>query len=181
MTEGFVGEIRLFAGNFNPQNWALCNGQNMSIAQNDVLFSLIGTTYGGDGIQTFKLPDFRGRVPVGQGQGQGLTQRTIGEASGTETCTVLSSQMPSHTHPVAASAANATSTAPGPLMLYGAMQPAGAISGLYTNATAGGAVVQLDTRAISNAGSSQPHDNMMVTTCISFIMALEGIYPQRPN
>src|SRR6478752_1968066 len=98
MSEPFIGEIRLFGGNFAPQGWAFCDGQLLSISQFDALFSLVGTTYGGDGVTTFALPDLRGRVPVHQGQGQATTNRVIGERAGSESVTLISAQMGAHDH-----------------------------------------------------------------------------------
>src|SRR6185437_6635000 len=110
MSDYFVGEIRMFGGNFAIKNWAFCNGQFMSIAQNQALFSLIGTTYGGDGVRTFALPDLRGRLPIGQGQGIGLSPRTMGENAGSEQVTVLLNEMPLHSHAFNATADAATTS-----------------------------------------------------------------------
>ena len=104
MSDYFLGEIRMFGGNFAIQNWAFCNGQLMNIAQNTALFSLLGTTYGGNGIQTFGLPDLRGRVPMGQGNGPGMTLRAIGEVGGSESVTLTLNQMPMHSHALSATA-----------------------------------------------------------------------------
>ena len=114
MSEPFVGEIRMFGFGFAPQGWAPCNGQLLPINQNQALFSLLGTTYGGDGEATFALPDLRSRVPVGQGQGPGLSAYAEGQAGGAETVTLTATQMPGHTHPVRASSSAAGSTSPGP-------------------------------------------------------------------
>ena len=117
MSDYFLGEIRMFGGNFAIKNWAFCNGQLMSIAQNTALFSLLGTTYGGNGIQTFALPDLRGRIPMGQGNGPGLTPRIIGEVGGTEPVTVTLNQMPMHSHAFSVTADAATVAAVGPTVL----------------------------------------------------------------
>ncbi len=117
MSDYFIGEIRLFAGNFAPRDWAFCEGQIMSIAQNTALFSLLGTQYGGNGQTTFALPDLRGRVPMHQGQGPGLSPRDIGEVSGSETVTLLSTQMPAHSHALRASTTAAAGSTPAGALL----------------------------------------------------------------
>lgn len=185
MSDCFLGEIRMFAGSYNPQNWVFCNGAQMSVQQYQALYSLIGITYGG-GPVTFNLPDLRGRVPIGQGTGSTstppLTARTIGQTGGEETHTLASGEMPAHSHPVYASTGDATSQVVGPTMLYGTVKPSGATTGLYsTSAPPVVTVVQLDAKAVSVSEGGQFHNNMMVTTAISFIMATLGNYPQRPN
>jgi microcystin-dependent protein len=175
----FIGEIRMFAGNFAPQGWALCSGQLMSIAQNDVLFSLLGTIYGGDGQSTFALPDFRGRVPLHQGQGQ--TQNfTLGEFGGTETETLTASQLPAHTHVLSASAEVPQAVPAGGINLSdSAYVPASPVPKpkMYANPDT---LVAMSASAIATAGGSQPHDNMAPSLALNFIIALEGIYPSRP-
>ena len=114
--EPFIGEIMLFAGNFAPRNWALCNGQILSIAQNTALFSILGTTYGGNGQTTFALPDLRGRVPIHAGQGPGLTNRTLGENGGEEAHVLTSAEMPMHTHGAVVTSSNGTSASPAGLL-----------------------------------------------------------------
>lgn len=189
MSECFLGEIRMFAGNYNPEDWIFCNGQQMSVQQYQALFSLIGVTYGGDGVNNFNVPDLRGRILVGQGTNTTtnppLTNRVIGQTGGEENHTVLVAEMPAHSHPVYASTGNATSITAGPTMLYATLvpnTPAG-ITGLYTTAVPPAVTaVQFDTqKAVSATGGSQPHNNMMTTTAISFIMATLGMYPTRPN
>jgi len=188
MSDCFLGEIRMFAGNYNPEDWVLCNGQSMSVQQNQALFSLLGVTYGGDGVNTFLLPDLRGRVPVGQGTNSTtnppLTARTIGQTGGEESHTLTYAEMPAHNHPVYVSGTNATSTTAGPTMLYGTLVPntTAGITGLYTNVdTTTLPAVQMDPKAVTFTGGGQPHNNMMITTAISFIMAVLGNYPMRPN
>lgn len=172
MSDPYVGEIRMFGGNFAPQGWAFCNGQLMPIAENDALFSLIGTIYGGDGQSTFALPDLRGRVPVHQGAGPGLSPYRIGTVCGTEEVTLTPAQTPAHSHPLGAHAGPGTTTAP-----TGAV-PAGTSAGaLYTAGGPSGAA-SMGAEAISpSTGSSQPHENVMPFQCVSFIISLFGIYP----
>lgn len=170
MSEPFIGEIRMFAGNFAPRGWQFCQGQLLSIAQNSALFSILGTTYGGNGMTTFALPDLRGRVPLGPGQGLGLSPRTLGEQGGVETVTLISTQIPAHTHALNASSATPTTADPG-----GALLPTGA-SRIY----AGGAPsAQLSPTSIGVAGGSQPHQNMQPFLAMNYIIAVEGIYPSR--
>jgi microcystin-dependent protein len=169
MSEPFIGEIRMFGGTFAPNGWALCNGQLVAISEYDALFSLIGTTYGGDGQSTFALPDLRGRLPMHLGTGPGLSPRVIGEAFGAESVTLTAAQMPAHAHPLAAAGAATLSS------------PQGARYG-----NTGANVTYLDTaptRAFASAahvaaGGSQPHDNLMPSLCVNFIISLFGIYPQ---
>lgn len=167
----FVGEIRIFGFNFAPQGWAQCNGQLLSIAQNTALFSLLGTTYGGDGQATFALPDLRSRLPVGQGQGPGLSSYAEGQAGGAETVTLAATQMPGHSHPVKASSSAANSGQPEGRTL------ARSASHTYT--------AQPDTSTVMNAGmlgdtgGSQPHDNIQPYLAVNFCIALQGIFPSR--
>jgi microcystin-dependent protein len=171
MSEPFVGEIRMFAGNFAPRNWALCDGQLLAIAQNDALFSLLGTIYGGDGRTTFGLPDLRGRIPIHAGSGPGLTPRALGEKAGQENVTLTENQLPSHTHPVKASTAAATQNNPD-----GQFLGASPTVRVFRPAALD---TSLDATSISNVGGSQSHGNVMPFLCINFIIALFGIYPSR--
>lgn len=175
MADPFLGEIRMFAGNFAPRGWAFCAGQILSISQNTALFSLLGTTYGGNGQTTFALPDLRGRAPVSSGQGPGLSNYNLGEMAGSESVTLLTSQMPAHTH-----AANA-STQPG-----SASSPANGVCASGVDSQGGsvnGYVAAPNTtmapQAIGAAGGSQPHENRPPFLCVNFIIALQGIYPSR--
>lgn len=172
MAEPFVGEIRLFAGNFAPNGWALCDGSLLSIAQNDVLFNLIGTTYGGDGQNTFALPDLRGRVPVHQGQGPGLSPYAIGQAAGTEQVTLIAQQLPSHTHVLNATTADATVGAG----VAGNLTGKAATTSLYGNTPGGGA---LAAQALTASGGNQPHNNMAPFLGLNFIISLFGIFPSQ--
>ena len=171
MADPFVGEIKMFAGNFAPRSYASCDGQLLAISQNDALFSLLGTTYGGDGMTTFALPDLRGRVPVHAGSGPGLSPRSLGNKGGQETVALSVSQTPSHGHgPLRASADVADS--PAPVGLVGGS----AFVDAYTDAAA---TVSMAPQAVASVGGNQPHDNMMPFRCIQFIIALFGIYPSR--
>lgn len=173
MSQPYVGEIIMFGGNFAPQGWAFCNGQLLSIADNDVLFALIGTTYGGDGQNTFGVPDLRGRVPVHQGTGPGLSTKVIGEKSGTETVTITTQQMPAHNHIAVCSTNDGSTTNPAGNVW--AAQPA-----LLQYAPAAGANTNLNVAAISNAGGNQPHDNQIPYTVVNYVISLFGVFPS-PN
>lgn len=169
MANPFVGEIRLFAGNFEPNGWAFCDGRLLAIAENVVLFQLLGTTYGGDGVQTFALPDLRGRVPVHQGPGPGANH-VIGERAGTETVTLTTPQLPPHTHTLRASTAAASLTTPAGNLL------AGTAVASYDNTAAG---TPMATGAIAAAGGSQPHENVAPSLVLNYIIALFGIFPSQ--
>ena len=171
MSEPFVGEIRMFGFNFAPQGWALCNGQLLPISQNTALFSLLGTTYGGDGRTTFALPDMRSRVPVCQGQGPGLSSYAEGQAGGAETVTLAAAQMPGHTHPVKASSSAAASDQPEGRAL------ARSASHIYTAKPDASTVMNTD--MLGDAGGSQPHDNIQPYLAVNFCIALNGIFPSR--
>jgi len=169
--DAFVAEIRIFAGNFAPLGWAFCNGQIMPIAQNTALFSLIGTTYGGNGQSTFALPDLRGRTPLGAGQGPGLTPRTIGEAAGAPTVTLAAMELPTHSHAANAVAGGATNTSPtGAVWANQAGRTPPPAYASTTNAFFG-------MGALSPVGGGQPHNNMPPYLAVNFIIALQGIYP----
>ncbi|MDX2149952.1 MAG: tail fiber protein [Bryobacteraceae bacterium] len=172
MADPFIGEIRMFGGNFAPVGWAFCEGQLLPIDQNDALFVLIGTIYGGDGQTTFALPDLRGRVPVHRGSGAGLTL-TIGQAGGEETVTLTPNQLPAHTHGVAGSAGGGTKTSPAGN--FWASEP-NAEAAAFTSSAPD---AQMGAGAIGNTGGSQPHSNLQPYLCVSFIVALVGIFPSR--
>jgi microcystin-dependent protein len=177
MTNPYIGEVRMFGGSFAPINWALCNGQPMAISQYDVLFNLIGTTYGGDGVQTFNLPNLQGRLCVGIGQGTGLSNYVIGQMGGTEQVTLNAQTSPAHPHPFMATMTGATLTNPTNNLLASA--PSG--GHLYTINTSSPAPTfgNLSSQACSTTGGSQPHDNLMPSQCVSFIIALYGIFPSQ--
>jgi microcystin-dependent protein len=172
MADPFLGEIRMFGGNFAPIGWALCAGQILPISQNTALFSLLGTTYGGNGTTTFALPDLRGRVPLSFGQGPGLSNYVLGQASGSENVTLISNQMPAHAHAVSAVAGNqGTSSHPNNQFL--------ASSGSAVIYNAGPPDSSMNAGMIQNTGGNQPHPNLQPYLCLNFIIALQGIYPSR--
>ncbi|MFD2569033.1 phage tail protein [Spirosoma soli] len=170
--EGYIAEVRLFAGNFAPRGWAFCQGQIMSIAQNTALFSLLGTTYGGNGQTTYALPDLRGRVAVGPGQGPGLPAVNLGQVAGAPTHTLIITEIPAHNHPL-----NGV-TEPGDVA-----SPAGAYlagtGGLDPEYRASGTLVGMAPQSIGIAGGSQPHNNMQPYLGLNYIICMEGIYPSR--
>jgi microcystin-dependent protein len=176
--DNFLGEIRLFAGNFPPVGWAFCDGALLSIAQNDALFALLGTTYGGDGQSTFALPDLRGRVPLHQGTLAGNSY-VIGQQAGVESVTLTTSQIPAHNHSASASTALPPATGTG-ISLSGpsAYVPA-APSKPRFYAPAGSSPVAMAPQAIQPSGGNQPHNNMAPFLAVSFIIALEGIFPSQ--
>ena len=176
MSNPFVGEIRMFGGNFAPAGWHMCDGSVLSIAENDVLFTLIGTTYGGDGQETFALPDLRGRIPIHQGQGLGGSEHAIGESAGTESVTLSVTQMPGHTHVLRGSTSIATPLA-GPLGSETADTTAS--SATYDQPTSSNGLTPMSPLAVGGAGGSQPHNNMAPYLCVTFIISLFGIYPSR--
>lgn len=172
MSLPFVGEIRLFAGNFAPSGWMLCDGSVLSIAENETLFVLIGTTYGGDGESTFALPDLRGRVPMHQGTGPGLSTRQIGQTGGVETVTLTPSQIPSHTHVMQATRTAASSSSG----VAGSLTGAASTTAFYGSTPGGGALAG---QALLPAGSGMPHNNMAPFVGVNFIIALFGIFPSQ--
>lgn len=171
----FVGEIRAFGFNFAPTGWALCDGQLISISQNTALFSLLGTSYGGDGRSTFALPNLQGSVPLGMGQGSGLSFRGLGETGGEDSLTLLATEMPAHSHGfkafVGRGATNANDPATGDALTTSA-------DGLaYVAAAPSGAA--LDPRTLAASGGGQPHNNLMPYLTLNFCIALQGVYPPR--
>lgn len=171
MSEPFVGEIRMFAGNFAPRGWAFCDGQLLAVSQNDALFSLLGTIYGGDGRTTFGLPDLRGRIPLHAGTGPGLSPRRLGSKAGSENETLTTNQLASHSHDFNANTAPADQTSP-----QGHVTAQGVGVNFYV---AAGQNTDMASDMITNTGGSGPHTNLMPTLCINFIIALFGIYPSR--
>jgi microcystin-dependent protein len=177
MSEPYLGEIKMFAGNFAPRGWALCDGQLLAIAQNDALFSLFGTIYGGDGRTTFGIPELRGRLPMHMGNGPGLSPRQIGQKMGSENVTVSASQIPSHNHNMRVSSAAGTqnipsggflASSPG-VRLFRPTPPVGIA--LATNS--------IGSSPVPDPSGIQAHTNVMPFLCVNFIVALVGIYPSR--
>jgi microcystin-dependent protein len=168
----FVAEIRIFAGNFAPTGWALCDGQILPISQNTALFSLLGTSYGGDGRSTFGLPDLQGRAPLFWGQGPGLSNYFIGEQGGAETVTLLTFEMPAHSHNARGTNGVANQASPQNNVWAGAAQRPYAVGPVNT---------AMNASAILPAGSSMPHNNMPPFLALTFIIALQGIYPPRSS
>jgi microcystin-dependent protein len=170
--DGFIGEIKMFGGNFAPRDWAFCNGQLLPISENTALFSILGTTYGGDGTTTFGLPDLRGRVAVSSGQGPGLTDRRLGSMGGTQTNALTVAQMPSHNHSVGAVTANGNVASPsGNLLAH-----TGGFDFEYSN---GNADTTMKSNMVGNTGSNQSVNNMQPYTTVNYIICLFGIYPAR--
>ncbi|BCL76184.1 microcystin dependent MdpB family protein [Jeongeupia sp. HS-3] len=175
MAEPFVGEVRLFAGNYAPAGWVFCQGQTLTINENEVLFTLIGTTYGGDGVTTFCVPNLTGQLPIGQGQGPQTSNRVIGQKPGAENVTLTLAQLPAHKHVLQASSDPATSAgadngfalATGPAAFYN--------SGLANLPTK----QSLAPQALSSTGGSQPIPNLMPTLSINYIIATTGYYPMQ--
>lgn len=163
MAQPYIGEIRLFAGNFAPAGWMFCEGQILPISENETLFNLIGTTYGGDGQSTFALPDLRGRIPIHQGNGF-----TLAETGGVETVTLTVSQIPAHSHPLVSQSKPGKFSSPA-----NALPAASALRQFSANAPA----AAMSVTAIAPTGGSQPHNNFMPYLCVDFIISLYGIYP----
>lgn len=168
MSEPFLAEIRIFAGNFAPRGWAFCNGQLLPIAQNTAVFSLLGTTYGGNGQTTFALPDLRGRVPVHPGQGPGLSVFDLGQVGGAESTTLTVNQMPAHSHVAGATQVASTASRPS-----GNVPAAGGAYGTPPDGSA------LNSAFIRNTGGNQPFDTHQPYLGLNFIIALQGIFPSR--
>jgi microcystin-dependent protein len=169
MSSQYIGEIRMFGGNFAPIDWALCNGQTIAIDQNPALFQLIGTTYGGDGQATFQLPNLQSRIPVHQGDGQGLSPYVMGEILGTESITLTTQQMPSHQHTPQVRTDTGTQGGPG-----GNLLAASGDAAMYTVQQPN---TPLNASSLQVVGGSQPHDNMQPYLVVNFIIALFGIFP----
>ena len=168
MADPYVGEIRMFGGNFAPAGWAFCNGQPLAISENNALFTLIGTTYGGDGQETFNLPNLQSRIPLHMGQGSGLSSYTIGEQGGVEQVTLTTNQIPIHTHAPLGSNAGSSDN------------PAGNYWGttaLGKPYTAAPPAVLMNPGTITPTGGSQPHDNMLPYLCVTYIISLFGVFP----
>jgi microcystin-dependent protein len=180
MSNPFVAEIRMFAGNFAPKGWALCNGQLLPISQNTALFSLLGTTYGGDGKSTFGLPNLQGMAPMHPGQGQGLSDHSLGESSGEPNVTLLVTEIPSHSH--FANCLNTTgdsNNAAGNTWAATAQPSRQQAPPNYSTQGGGGQSVSLNPQAVGFTGGNQPHNNMSPYLAVTFIIALQGVFPPR--
>jgi microcystin-dependent protein len=174
MAQPYVGEIRMFAGNFAPVGWMFCEGQQLAISENETLYQLIGTTYGGDGQSTFHLPDMRGRVPMHQGTGPGLSGHGLGEALGVETVTLTVSQIPQHRHAPVATTNRASAAYTGKT---GVLASTGGVK-VYGLAGGGTSPMRQDGASLSSvAGGSQPHTNMAPSLGLNYIISLFGLFP----
>lgn len=172
MSNPFVGEIRMFGGTFAPAGWAFCSGQPMAISENDTLFTLIGTTYGGDGQETFNLPDLQGRFPMHAGQGPGLSQNyQLGEKAGVESVTLTTNQIPSHSHLLQGSNSPASTQLP-----IGNVAAQGVGAQIYTSSSS---PIAINSQSITPSGGSQPHENIQPYLTLSFIISLFGIFPHQ--
>lgn len=171
MSEPFVGEVRMFGFNFAPRGWSFCNGQLIAIAQNTALFSLLGTTYGGNGTTTFGLPNLQGRFPMHWGSGPGLTNRNLGDTGGSPAVTLVSTQMPSHSHTANANSAGGNQLAPA----GNRWAPDAAGANFYAAAPS----TTMAAGAIGLAGGNQPHENMQPYLAVNFCIAMQGVFPSR--
>lgn len=176
MADPFVAEIRIFPFNFAPTGWATCDGQLLPISQNTALFSLLGTVYGGNGQSTFALPNLGGSAAMHPGQGSGLSQRFLGEQGGSDSITLLVSEMPFHTHTASGSTSIGTAQSPGPTVLVGRMEGG---ANAYQNTT-NASLVQMAPQALAPAGGSLPHNNMQPYLTLNFCIAMQGVFPARP-
>ncbi len=178
MTQPYLGEVRMFGGNYAPRNWAMCNGQILPIQQNSALFSLLGTTYGGNGVSTFQLPNLQSRIAIGQGNGPSLTPRVIGEIGGEEQVSINVQTMPQHNHMFLASTATSTATKIANNVVLGQAPSNG---GLYAQntGTPPPTVGIMAAQTLGNAGQSVSHNNIMPYQCVTFMIALSGIFPSR--
>jgi microcystin-dependent protein len=181
MSQPYVGQMMMFAGNFAPAGWMTCQGQTLPISENDTLFNLIGTTYGGDGESTFNLPDMQGRVPIHQGTGSGLSSYIIGQNGGVESVTLTTQQIPQHNHLPTTSTAGANSTAPSASTTLAdettVGQPAGGNAFAYI--APGGTQVTMPAATVAPTGGSQPHDNIQPILTITWIISLFGVFPSQ--
>jgi microcystin-dependent protein len=173
MAQPFIGEIRIFGGTFAPYGWSFCNGSLLAISQYPALFQLIGTTYGGDGVNTFALPDLQGRLPIHQGQGTNLSNYVIGSRAGVEQVTLLTNQLPVHNHGALGSATGTAVSSPAN-NTWGNSGIKNKSFGPGTSANA-----TMNNASIGNSGNNLPHDNLTPFQVISFIIALEGVYPSQ--
>jgi microcystin-dependent protein len=170
----YIGEIRLFAGNYAPKGWAICDGKMLRVNENQALFSIIGNQYGGDGKSTFALPDLRGKVAMHKGAGPGLTPRPLASTGGSETVTLLTGQIPPHTHQAKCQTSSNSQSPVGNVWGPGPARPT--IRQIYANVVD----TVLNPGSLGPAGNSQPHNNMQPYLGLNFIIALEGIFPPKP-
>jgi microcystin-dependent protein len=182
MSEPYMSQIEIFGFNFAPKNWALCAGQIMAINQNQALFALLGTTYGGNGVQTFQLPDLRSRIPLGWGNGAGLSPYVLGEIGGNESVTLQQTQVPTHTHLINADSSTSSTLTNVPSGTVGlgrssGTAPSGAFAVNIYNS--GSAPTKLGSAAVGTTNGSLPHSNLMPTLCMNFCICLLGIFPSR--
>ena len=173
MADPFVAEIRIFGFNFPPTGWAFCNGQLLPISQNTALFSLLGTFYGGDGKSTFALPNLQGSAPIHQGQGSGLSLYSLGQTGGSETVTLLQSEIPAHSHAARVSGRPANENDPAGLYW------AGATVNIYTNTSPAPNAVIMAPEMLAPAGGDLPHNNLMPYLTLNFCIAMQGVFPPR--
>jgi len=174
MADPFVAEIRIFPFNFAPKGWAFCDGQILPLSQNTALFSLLGTTYGGDGKSNFALPNMQGNAPMHPGQGPGLSLHDLGEVGGSQTVSLLESEIPAHSHSLNANSVTADTNAPGPQVSLARSSNATAYQDV-TNQN----LVSLSDQAITPAGGDQPHNNLQPYLTLNFCIALQGVFPPR--
>ncbi|ATE72339.1 phage tail protein [Lysobacter capsici] len=175
MSQPFVGEIRLFGFGRVPNGWFACDGSLQSIAQYEVLFVLIGTTYGGDGVSTFAVPDLRSRLPIHQGTGPGLSAYVLGQTSGTESVTLTQQQMPAHGHTLLATTELAAATQVGVGVELGALNG----DAMYITDTSGSDMIPMNQASLKSSGGNQPHDNLMPTLTVQFCIAWAGVFPSQ--
>ena len=175
MGQPYVGEIRMFAGNFAPNGWMFCEGQTLPISENEVLFQLIGTTYGGDGEETFNLPNLASRIPIHMGTGPDGTTYQIGEMAGTEQETLTTQQIPSHNHPLIASTAASTLSPANALLTI----PTSTQQGIRSYNSTVAPTTPLNASTVQPTGGSQPHENTQPFLCINFIISLFGVFPSQ--
>jgi microcystin-dependent protein len=172
--DSYVGEIRVFAGNYAPEGWAFCDGRLLNVQDYQILFSLIGNTYGGNGVTTFGLPNLQGRIPIHWGQSPGLANYTLGSSVGVDSVTLSTAQLPSHSHALNVSSKQATTTNPGPTVLPGVTNV-----GFYTPDNVQKATSNLAAATIPPSGGNAAHDNSMPSIALNYIISLNGIYPSQ--
>ncbi|WP_428718017.1 phage tail protein [Undibacterium curvum] len=181
MSDWYVGEIRIFAGNYAPVGWEFCDGRNMPIYNFEALFALIGVTYGGDGQTTFKLPNLNQTLPIGQGQGVGMSNRTLGQRLGEAATTLTAATIPAHQHAIFSTKADASSVNPGPSMQLAAIEQTPTASNFYDNGAAPATAIKaFSASALNTAGGSLSHENRMPSLALTYIIATNGIFPTRP-